>query len=184
MDASEESDGDVPGTGPSDDRPVGTLRGAGVAIDGPRAARMAVVLALVALLVVGGVLLVAGIRKNAQIDELKTRGVPVQVTVTRCLALVGGTGQSPAGYECTGTYAYGGRTYVRGLPGSANLPVGSVVAGVVSSGDPGLLSTPSTVSAEHTSASVYVLPAILFATAGAVVAWSLLRRRRRSRAGA
>lgn len=183
MDAPEESDGDVPGTGSSDDRPMGTLRGAGVAIDGPRAARVAVALVLVALVVVGGVLLVAGFRKNAQIDELKTKGVPVVVTVTKCLALVGGTGQNPAGYECTGTYTYGGRTYVRGLPGNANLPVGSMVAGVVSSGDPGLLSTPSTVSAEHASVSVYVLPAILFVTAGAVVAWSVVRRRRRERAG-
>ena len=183
MDASEENGGDVPGTGPSDDRPVGTLRGAGVAVDGPRAARIAVSLALVVLVVAGGVLLVAGIRKNAQIDELRTRGVPVEVTVTRCLALVGGTGQTPAGYECTGTYTYGGRTYVRGLPGNADLPVGSAVAGVVSSSDPGLLSTPSAVSAEHTAANVYVLPAILFVTAGAVIAWSLVRRRRRRRAG-
>jgi hypothetical protein len=164
-------------SGETGDRPVGALRGAGVAIDTRQAGRIAVALGLVVLVAVGTVLLVAGYRKNAQIDELKANGVPVQVTVTHCLALIGGTGQSPAGYECTGTYRYQGRTYTEGLPGDANIPRGTVVAGVVSSSDPGLLSTPSTVSAERTSATVYVLPAVLLGTAVGVVVWLVVRRR-------
>ena len=182
MDAPDDSAGSGPESAGSGDEPIGTLRGAGVRVDGARAARAAIALALVALLAVGGVLLVAGIRKNAQIDELRTHGVPVQVTVTRCLALIGGTGQSPAGYECTGTYQFRG-TQTQGLPGHADLPVGSVVAGVVSSQDPGLLSTPAALASEHTSASVYVLPVALLAAAAVLASWLLIRRRRRRSVG-
>jgi hypothetical protein len=159
--------------------PVAALRGAGVEVDTRRAGLVAAWLAVGAVVVVALVLLVAGYRKNAQINELRTHGVPVQVTVTRCLALIGGTGQSPAGYECTGTYAYGGRHYTEGLPGNANLPVGSGVTGVVASGDPALLSTPSAVASSHASFGVFVLPdLLLLATAGGVV-WLLVRHRRR-----
>jgi hypothetical protein len=168
-------DGVAPVTG---EAPVGTLRGAGIDMDTARAGRIAAVAGIVLLVVVAVVLLVAGVRKNAQIDDLKAHGVPVEVTVTKCLALIGGTGQSPAGYECTGTYTVHGVDYTRGLPGNANLPVGTVVPGVVTSGDPGLLSTPATVAAEHTSATVYVLPAVLLVAAGAGTAWLVVRRRR------
>ncbi len=182
MDAPDDRAGSGPESAGSGDEPIATLRGAGVRVDGARAARVAVALALVALVAVGGVLLVAGIRKNAQIDELRTHGVPVPVTVTHCLALIGGTGQSPAGYECTGTYRFHG-TQTQGLPGVADLPVGSVVAGVVSSQDPGLLSTPAALASEHTSASVYVLPVALLAAAAVLASWLLIRRRRRRSVG-
>jgi len=156
---------------------IGAMRGAGIEIDGSRAGRIAAVAGIVVVIAVAVVLLVAGIRKNAQIDALRAHGVPVEVTVTKCLALIGGTGQSPAGYECSGTYSFRGQTYERGLPGNAFLPVGTVVAGVVSSGDPALLSTPKTVESEHTSLSRYLLPTVLLVAAGGCVAWLLLRRR-------
>ena len=73
-------------------RPVGTLRGAGVQVDTARAAPVAVALVLVALVAVGSVLLVAGYRKNAQIDQLRSQGVPVEVTISHCLGLIGGAG--------------------------------------------------------------------------------------------
>ena len=56
---------------------------------------------------------------------------------------MGGTGSSPAGYECTGTYTYRGTAYTEGVPGSADLPVGSTVHGIVAVGDPALFSTPA-----------------------------------------
>lgn len=160
------------------DQPVGTLRGAGVQVDGTRVTRVALVLALVALTVVGVVLLVAGYRKNAQVDELRSRTVPVQVTVSRCLGLMGGSGSNAAGYECTGTYVVHGHPYVEGIPGSTYYASGTVVAGVVPAGDPGLLSTPSTVASSHGSASLYVVGALLLATAAGIIVWLALRRRR------
>jgi hypothetical protein len=178
MDGSEETSGDGPQRDGPDDRPVSTLRGAGVQIDTARAARIALVLCLATLVVVGSVLLIAGYRRNAQIDDLRAHGAPVQVSVTHCLGLMGGTGSSPAGYECTGSYTFHGAHYAEGIPGSTFYPDGAVVAGVVSTGDPGLLSTPSTVARAHTSVTLYLLGALLFVTAAAIGVWSEVRRRR------
>ena len=94
----------VTDTGPPGEPRVAALRGAGVEVDTARAGRVAAWLGVAVVVVVALVLLVAGYRKNAQITALKARGVPVEVTVTRCLALIGGTGQSPAGFECTGQW--------------------------------------------------------------------------------
>src|SRR5665213_1657611 len=128
---------DTGATGP-DEKPddplrVGALRGAGVQVDAGRVGHVAAVMALTIVMVAAAVLLVAGFRKNSQIDSLRANGVPVEMTVTRCLALVGGTGSSPAGFECTGTYRYQGHRYVEGIPGSQNLPVNSTVHGLVAS---------------------------------------------------
>jgi len=164
----------------SDDSPrVGTLRGAGVEVDAGRLGHWAAVLAVVAVMVVAGVLLVAGVRKNSQVDNLKANGVPVEATVVKCLALVGGTGSSPAGFECTARYVYQGVHYTQGVPGSTQLPVGSRIRGVVASDDPGLFSTPQTVASAQTSAVRVVLPAIGLAAAAGLLVWVVLRRRSR-----
>lgn len=168
----------TPDAGPSGEPRVAALRGAGVEVDTARAGRVAAWLGVAVVVVVALVLLVAGYRKNAQITALKSHGVPVEVTVTRCLALIGGTGQSPAGFECTGTYTVDGRHFTEGLPGNANRPVGSVVTGLVASDDPALLSTPSAVAAEHTSAGVYLLPGLLLLAAAGGTVWLVVRRRR------
>jgi hypothetical protein len=170
-------------TGPDDGHDpqrVGALRGAGVQVDTARVGHVAAVLGLVVVIVVAGVLLVAGVKKNSQIDSLKsTDVVPVDLTVTRCLALVGGTGSSPAGFECTGTYTYRGATYTEGVPGSVDRPVGSTVHGIVAAGDPALFSTPRAVASEQVSAVRVALPAVLLVVALGGLAWVVLRRRRR-----
>ena len=178
MDGPEEDDRIDPAAHGSDDRPVGTLRGAGVQVDTARAGRVAVTVVLIALVTVGGLLLVAGARKNAQIDALRSQGVPVQVTIRHCLGLMGGTGSSPAGYECTGTYSYHGTSYLRGVPGSTSYPDGTVVAGIIASGDPGLLSTPATVASSHTSTTLYLVSAALLGSAALIGGWLVVRRRR------
>ncbi len=175
---------DTGATGP-DERPddhsrVGALRGAGVEVDAGRVGYVAAVLALVIVMVVAGVLLVAGLRKNSQIENLRANGVPVEMTVTNCLALVGGTGSSPAGFECTGTYRYQRHRYVEGIPGSANLPVGSRVNGIVASDDPGLFSTLPTIDSEHPAVARVALPAAALAAAAAACIWVVVRRRRQS----
>ena len=100
---------------------------------------MAAVLGLTAIVVVAAVLLVAGVRKNAQIDSLKAHPVPVDLTVTHCLGLMGGSGSNAAGYECTGTYTFAGRHFIEGVPGLVFHPAGSTVHGIVSDSDPGVV---------------------------------------------
>jgi hypothetical protein len=157
---------------------VGTLRGAGVQVDAVRIKYVAAVLGLAAVMVVAGVLLVAGIRKNSQIDTLKAHGVPVELTVSYCRALTGGTGSSPAGFECSGTYTYQGHRYFAGVPGSTQLTAGSTVHGIVASNDPALFSTPQTVAKEYVSLSRVVIPAIVLALASCALVWVVVRHRR------
>jgi len=182
MDASDESGGDGTGADVPDDGRVGTLRGAGVQVDSARAARLALIIGLATLIIVGVVLLVAGYRKNSQVDELHSGTLPVQVTIDRCLGLMGGSGSNAAGYECTGSYTVHGRTYTEGVPGSTYYASGATVAGVVPSGDPGLLSTPSVVASSHDSSSLYIVGGLLLAVAAGIIAWLALRRRRGRRA--
>jgi hypothetical protein len=168
-----------PDAGASIDQRVGTLRGAGVQVDTARAARVAIALGLAILVVVAVVLLVAGYRKNAQITELRTQGVPVELTVTHCLGLMGGSGSNVAGYACSGTYFYAGRTYAEDVPDDALHLPGTKVRGVVVSSDPALFSTPEALAHEHASASVYVAPVVLLLVAAGVSGWLVVRRRRR-----
>lgn len=165
---------------PAEPPRVAALRGAGVQVDTARLGHVAAVLGLVVIMAVAAVLLAAGIRKNSQIDSLKAHGVPVQLTVTRCLALIGGTGSSPAGFECKGTYVYRGYRYTEGIPGSDNLAVGSTLHGIVASDDPGLFSTPRTLASERPSAAKVVVPAVALAACAGLLIWVVVRRRRRT----
>jgi hypothetical protein len=183
MSGVEETEATGPDEKPDDPLRVGALRGAGVQVDAGRVGHVAAMLALVIVMVVAAVLLVAGLRKNSQIDSLRANGVPVEMTVTRCLALVGGTGSSPAGFECTGTYRYQGHHYTEGIPGSQNLPVGSTVHGIAASDDPALFSTFRTVASEHSSLARVALPAGVFVVAIAVCIWVVVRRRRKIAGG-
>jgi hypothetical protein len=162
------------------DRPVTTLRGAGVDVDPRRAGQLVLGVALVALAVVAAVLLVAGIQKNAQADALQHHGVAVDVTVSGCMGLLGGSGSNDAGYRCRGSYTFSGRHYERDIPGNSLLGAGTVIRGVTTPDDPGLLSTPAMVDVQQASWRVYLAPAILFAVlAIAVVTVVLVRRRHR-----
>jgi hypothetical protein len=128
--------------GTSSDQPLTVLRGNGVDIDPRRAARWVLAVCVVALFVVALILLVAGVQKNSQSNELANHGVRVEVRVTSCLGLLGGSGSN--------------------IPGNARFAPGSTVAGVIAPDDPGLLSTPSEVAAQPASGSVFVAPAVLF----------------------
>jgi len=173
------ADGDRP------DQPVTTLRVATVDVDLRLVARVVVAISLVTLVVLAVIFLVAGLHTNSQINRLRQDGVPVSVKVTNCAGLLGGTGSQNAGYVCTGTYLVDGTRYVQTIPGTAVLyPTGSTLQGVVVPSDPKLLSTRAQVEAQHASARVVLLPAILILVA---VAWGgvlLGLRRRRSARGA
>ena len=88
MSGVEETGAPGPDDEPTDPDRVGALRGAGVQVDAARVGYVAAVLGLVVVMAVAGVLLVAGIRKNSQIDALKANAVPVELTVTHCQALI------------------------------------------------------------------------------------------------
>ena len=162
----------------SDDRPVTTLRGASVDVDIRRTGQVIGWICCAALIVTGLVLLVAGLNTNDQINRLRSQGVPVSVTVTACIGLIGGTGGQGAGYSCTGTYRVDGTQYRQTIPGTAAFhQVGSTIAGVVVPADPKLLSTPDQVASQHASWRVAIIPGVLILVA-VVGGLALLRGRR------
>lgn len=140
---------------------IASLRGATVQFNPRRALQVIAAVVLGALLVVIVVLTVAGIGSNNQIDTLHNRGVPVTVTVTGCLGLLGGSGSNAAGYSCHGTYALDGQRYSEPLPGTAFHRPGSTIPSVAVPGDPALVSPVNIVNSQHSSAGVFVLPAVL-----------------------
>ncbi len=162
---------------PGPDDRVAPLRGAGVQIDGRRVARVILGIVLVTLAVLAVAFTVIGIHNNRQIDQLRNQGVPVDVTVTSCQGLLGGSGSNGAGYACRSTYELGGHRYNEALPGTAHHAPGTVVRAVAVPSDPTLVSPVSVVDAEHASDSVFILPAVLLVVLVAILVVLVLRRR-------
>lgn len=152
-------------------------------VDARKARWVALALVLVTLLVLGVVFTIAGIRKNDQIQELRTHGVPIDVTVTSCVGLLGGSGTNFVGYSCTGAYTVGGKRYSELLPGSAPHARGAVIHAVVVPSDPALISTAALVSTERPSWGVFVLPLVFFMTVVLASAFSLAAIRPRRQRG-
>jgi hypothetical protein len=153
------------------------LRGAVVEADGHRilVAVVALVLVTLAALVVG--FTVAGVHKNAQIDELRARGVGVSITITGCQGLLGGSGSNLVGYSCRGSYVLGGHRYSALLPGMSGYTQGARVPSVAVPGDPALVSSVRGLDGEHASDGVFLLPAVLLGVLVALVALVALRWR-------
>jgi hypothetical protein len=167
----------------SPNEPLSTLRGAGVNYDARKVGRVLVVVSLVTLAVLVVLFTVAGVHKNSQINELRHDGVPVTVTISNCLGLMGGSGSNAAGYSCSGTFTVHGSRYTESLPGTDFHHVGSTVAATVVPSDPALLSPNTILRHEHTSLSVFLLPLILLVVLALLVALiAFLRRRRRDAA--
>jgi hypothetical protein len=148
-----------------------------VDVDVRRAARVVVGACLIALAVVTGVLFAAGAGKNAQINLLRQHGVPVTVTVSGCIGLMGGSGSNLAGYSCQGTFLLDGHRHSDDIPGDSLLRPGSTVRGVSASSDPGLLSTVGVLATQHSSWRVFLLPTILLIIL-VVLGFGVFRRRR------
>ena len=163
---------------PGGDGRVGTLRGAGVQIDGRRVARVLIVLVLVTLAVLVIVFTLVGVHQNQQDDRLHDDGVPVTFTVSGCLGLLGGSGSNAAGYSCHGSYILDGHRYEERLPGNDFHRPGSTVPAIAVPGDPALVSPAAMVKTEHASDGVFVVPLVLLVILVAVVALLLVLRRR------
>jgi hypothetical protein len=159
--------------------PLTTLRGAGVNYNARRVGQVAVGICLVTLATLVVVLTVAGVHSNSQINELRHDGVPVTVTVTNCLGLMGGSGSNAAGYSCTGSFTVHGTHYTQQLPGTGFHNVGSKVASTVVPSDPGLVSPDSVLRSQHTSMGVFLLPLVLLIALALLVALIVFLRRRR-----
>jgi hypothetical protein len=162
----------------SPDGPLTNLRGAGVDVDVRRVGQVVIGICLVGVAVLAVIQLVAGFQKNAQINSLRNNGVPVQIRVSGCMGLLGGSGSNAAGYECRGTFTLDGRTYTENLPGNTLLTPGTTLQGVSVPGDPALVSTRGIVAASHPSWTVFTVPVILFALLAAILGLLFVRRRR------
>jgi hypothetical protein len=134
---------------------------------------------LVALAAAAVVLFAVGAHKNDQITRLRQNGVDLQVTVTTCLGLLGGSGSNGAGYACKGTFTLGGHRYDENIPGNILRPPGSKVRAVAVPGDPPLLSTAHDVAIQHASWTTFLVPTILLIVLVLLVGALLLRRRHR-----
>jgi hypothetical protein len=166
-----------PGSAPDAEARVAPLRGATVQIDRRRLTQVLVGIVVATLAVLVVVLTVVGINKNHQIDQLHNQGIAVNVTITTCQGLLGGSGSNGAGYACRGTYGLDGRRYNEQLPGTALHAPGTVIRAIAVPGDPALVSPVSVVKAQHSSATVFILPAVLLVLLVAVLIVVLLRRR-------
>jgi hypothetical protein len=156
---------------------VARLRGAGVDVDVRRVGRTVATLCLVGLAVLVAVLFVAGAKKNAEITNLHQHGVPVDVTVTHCLGLMGGSGSNLVGYQCSGTFVLDGHRYSEAIPGDAFHSTGSALRAVAVPSDPGLIATTADLATEHTSNGVFVLPAVLLVVLLLALGVVVFRRR-------
>jgi hypothetical protein len=155
-----------------------TYRGGSVDVDARRLGRVFLAIFLAGLAVVVVVLVVAGVHKNAQINRLRQHGVVVQVTVSGCEGLLGGSGSNAAGYSCRGTFTLSGHHYNESLPGSTFHAPGAMIREVTVPGDPALLSPVHTVATERTSWDVFILPAILLVVLLLLLGYLVLQRRR------
>ena len=162
---------------------MSTLRGAGVNYDARRVGRVVVGVCLATLLVLVVIFTIAGVDKNSQINRLHHDGVPVTVTVTSCLGLMGGSGSNAAGYSCTGTFTIDGKRYTESLPGTDFHKPNSTVSAVVVPNDPALVSPVTIEKSEHSGLSVFLLPGILLVVLLLLVGLIVLLQRRNQHAG-
>jgi hypothetical protein len=161
---------------------IGYVRGGGVEIDRRRAGRVVLVCCVVVL--VGSLIgfTAAALSSNARMSRLKAHGVPVEVTVTSCIALSSGTGETVTGYTCRGSFTLDGRRYTDVI-GGTTLPhrVGQTLRGVSDPQDPALLSTARAVAVARPAWQAFIVPAITLVVlilVGVLVYWRWRRARR------
>jgi len=98
-----------PSTPPSDH--VASLRGPEVVTIGRKAWYRLVAVGLVLSFAALIVSVVSTAHDNSRIARMKTHGIAVSVTVTRCIGNLGGSGSNGAGYTCHGDYSIAGTTH-------------------------------------------------------------------------
>ncbi|MFY9782997.1 MAG: DUF3592 domain-containing protein [Acidimicrobiales bacterium] len=161
--------------------PLTTLRGATVDVDVRRAARVIVIILLTALAAIVVSLFVADANTNAEITSLQRHGVPVEITVTGCDALLGGSGSNAAGYRCQGSYELDGHRYQETVPNNSLYAVGAKIKVIAAENDPGLIATVHQARSERSSWSLFIVPTVLlFVLLASLIAIVLRRKSRQS----
>jgi hypothetical protein len=149
-----------------------------VEVDSGRVARGLLGACIVAVAAVTAVLFAAGVHRNAQITSLRQQGVPIEVTVTKCLGVLGGSGSNAAGYSCRGTFVLNGKRYTHTIPGDTLLAPGTTVRLVTVESAPGLIATINQAKSDRASWGVFILPTVLLVVLAVLVAAIVVRRRR------
>jgi hypothetical protein len=157
--------------------------GGGVQFNPRRMAAVIVALSIVVLLAVAAELALSASGRNGEVARLQQHGVPVTVTVTKCLGISSGVGMGIEFWQCSGSYSLAGRAYEEIIGGSrTRLAGGQTLAGVADPGHPGVVWSAASLSRQHVSESSYIAPAVLGGLAAAIVAgWAVIRSRRRRR---
>ncbi len=153
--------------------------GGGVALGGQRVAAVLGVLCVMALIAVTAAVAVSDARANASTDRLRSHGVPVQVTVTGCLAISSGVGMGIEYWRCRGTYAMGSRTYEEVIGGQRTLlEQGRRIEAIAVPGDPSLLAVPAALGSRRSYTLAEVLGGVTAVMILGGLGLALVARRR------
>jgi hypothetical protein len=164
----------------TDDAP-GYIRGGAGVVDTRWVFRILTGLAMVVVAALVAVLTIQAADKNSRTDSLRHRGVPVDVTVTKCLGILSGTGITVTTFQCSGTYVVAGRTYNGVIDGSTdNHAAGDVVKAIADPKHPTSISTASSLANADSSWRTFIGPGLLFVLLVLLVAGALWRSRRNS----
>jgi len=119
---------------------------------------------------------------NSRIERMKTHGIAVSVTVTRCIGNVGGSGSNGAGYRCHGDYSIAGITYHELIGSMTTFAAsGTKVNSVADPSKPTTVILASALEKSTASSAAYV-PAGLFAIVLVALSMVFVRSTRRPRA--
>jgi len=162
--------------------------GGGIEIETGRLVRFVVAACALVLIILVVALTISAVDQNDRQTRLQQKGVPVEVTVTGCVAISAGIGQAIVAYTCSGDFGLDGHRYNEVIGGTTIVhPVGEKLEGITVRGDPGLLSTAEAVDRKRSSWSAYVTPIVLGVAATililGLVLWPSRQLRRRSGAG-
>jgi hypothetical protein len=164
----------------TDDAP-GYIRGGAGVVDTRWLFRILLGLAIVVVAALVAVLTIQAADKNSRTESLRHRGVPVDVTVTKCLGILSGTGITVTSFQCNGSYVLAGRSYNGLIDGSTtNHAAGDVVKAIADPKHPTSISTASSLATADSSWRTFIGSGLLFVLLVLLVAGALWWARRKS----
>ena len=150
-----------------------------MALQGGRVAAVLSAVCVVTLIAITVLVGASTASANARTQRLRQHGVPVQMTVTGCLAISSGVGMGIEYWRCRGSYTLGSRTYTEVIGGERRLlETGEKVAAVADPANPSSVSVPGALGRKHSYALTELLAGITVAWIAAGTAVAFLARRR------
>jgi hypothetical protein len=174
---------DSPGDVAADER-VDFIRGAaGVTVDSRSVATVLLRSCLVVLGVLTVLLTVQAANENSRNHRLQHFGVPVEVTVAQCVGRASGTGITPEGFTCTGTFTLDGHRHTDVIGGASGLRErGDTLQAVTDPHNPSVLATTRSVATTQASWKPFIAAAIAFVVLLLLAGFAMWRARRTGRA--